>query len=374
VLKYRTGWDRRLHAASLLARQYAKQTQGALRQWPVYRPPIDHAVYDFDNEALPSTYPSRARIVHRMSWSGVLDRPAVIEFEHPFALVGHLDARTSYRDFARDLPSRLGTFIESFDPQKHRLLGTSQLAVSAAHELLQAFGLNVASDSIEVLRWGGLPRLPAVRTPRARLRVFHYGGAFPFAKGTHDVIAVAARLPHVEFEICVNLAHPLAQATRLRNVHFHPLESKAAYDAAIDRSHVLLNPLYADGWGAILDALARSMPLVTYDSYDKAEAVRHGTSGVLVHLPPHLSFYASVLAGEYDTWDDYNAYVAAHRDPVRVDALAAAIEAYEADIDLLRFHSREAACLYREQHDGPARIARLRTIYNEIAGFGSAHA
>ena len=366
MIKYKRGWQRRLAAATSLGQQYASMSWGALRRWPIFRPPVDHSVYAFDNAQLPSTFTPFARLVHRASWHGPVDCRAVIEFEHPFALLGHIDARSDYAHFQQSLAARLQRFFAWFDPRRHHLIGTSQGAVQQACALAQAHGYSIAPSAVTALPWAGMPRRSALPPVTGPLRVFHYGGEHPASKGTHDVLAVAARLPQVRFDISVQRDHALLPPVALPNVRILPFENKTAYNRAINHAHVLLNPIYGDGWGVILDALQRAMPIITYDSYDKRECVDDGVSGQLIALPAHLSLYDGFATRPTANWQAYNHYIIDHVSHERVDALTHAVSQYADDYNLLQRHSMQAAQLYKLRHFGPHRVARILHIYQRL--------
>lgn len=364
--KYHSPWSRRLRAAASLLHQHGRATVGVLRGWPVYRPPIDHSLYAFDNAHLPTTYPQRARLVHRVSWWTEIAQPALIEFEHALALVGHVDLNDDYVEFKRSLPGRLARFFDWFSSGQHRLLGATSEAVQSAHTLAARYGHAIPSDRIEVLRWGGQllrPCLPDVTGP---LRVFHFGGKYPAFKGSHDVLAVARRLPRVSFHVVIDLEHPFAEALRLPNVTLHSVDNKRTYDQTLSLCHVLLHPIYGDGWGVILDALSQAMPMVIYDTFDKREALQPDETGSLVPVPARLSFYDGFMNNDYANFHEYNAFVVQHADPSRVDAMVSALSAYDADRQRLRAHSLATGRFYLARHDGRQRVARIRAIYDEM--------
>ena len=222
------------------------------------------------------------------------------------------------------------------------------------------------SWACEVLKWSHFKSGSVIKPSKDRLRVFHYGGWDPFAKGTYDVLALSKLFPNVDFEISVDLDHAFIKSVSQSNVNFYPAYSKRLYNAAIKKSHILLYPIYADGWGVGFDALSLAMPIIVYDSYDKAEIVINGETGFLVPVARHLSYLDSFYTGPYVNWEDYNAYVAAHANATQVELLAEVLEKYCRCPESILEHSRNASSFFDLHHNPYARIRRIQEIYSEI--------
>jgi glycosyltransferase involved in cell wall biosynthesis len=367
VIRYSRGFAKKAKAIRATAEWRWKLLKGRLGSYPVYRPPVDHSVYEVDNRLLGSTDQRSATLTHQVSWVREVPGRCLVEFEHPFALVGHVDERTDYVRFRDELRARVERFCRWFDPCRHRLLATSAGAAARARSLFLEHSCPVPEQAIEVLHWGAqaVPHCPD-RTRRA-LRVFHYGGAYPWAKGTGDLLAVARLLPHVHFFVSADPGHALFCGQSLpANVELTPFTSKRDYVRMMGQSDVVMCPTYSDGWGVFIDALARGMPVIAYGSYDKAEAVIDGRTGFVVPLPAKLSLYDGFMAGQFRNWAEYNAFVASSESSELRSALGEAVNRYETDRALLLAHAEAAAELFRQRHDGLARVKRIREIYRAM--------
>jgi hypothetical protein len=362
--RYKRGLSRKVAGLALRARIMGKQIRGLFTGYPVYRPWVDHSVYAIDNARLGSTLRSRANIVHQVSIGGSLASRAVVEFEHAFALLGHLDERTDYVAFREHLPQAAKRLRAMLDLSRHRLVAASH---GARRSLLD---LDVFSEVelglIPVVRWATIAHSRSPHAERRQLEVFHFGGQHPIAKGTHDVLEVARLLPDVRFHLSVELSHP-AVANSPSNVDLHPFWSRSQYLRALRCSDVMLSPLYSDGWGVYLDALAFGLPIVCYDTYDKREAVEHGQTGFVISAPKELSFYDSFLSGRYQCWSQYQEHVLTGRDSNRVARLADALVIYASQPGLLAEHSMGAMTRRAAKHDPKSRLSMLRAIYDELS-------
>jgi glycosyltransferase involved in cell wall biosynthesis len=345
--------------------------RGAVSGYPVYRPPVDHTVSVAENRHLPTTFAPLARIVHRTGLP--YPRPtcpegALIEFEHGFGLINLPLPGDDYLAFVDDQPKRLHSFLDWYDPERHRLVGTSREAVASALGLFLRHDLTLAERGIEQLYWSTPKTRYQIDPPCARLEVFHYGGMYPYAKGTHDVIAVARRCRTVQFNVSVDASHPLLsrRAALPANLRLLPMESRRLYDEALQRSHLCLCPLYADGWGTPLEALGAALPLVIYDSYDKSETVIPGETGELITLEKSLSLYDGFYQGNYRNWEGFNRFIADSSSALRVERLADAVMRYDDDRQRLVAHSRAAGLLHDRHHAAGPRLRRLRQIYREL--------
>ena len=128
----------------------------------------------------------------------------------------------------------------------------------------------------------------------------------------------------------------------------------------------MLHPIYGDGWGVVIDALTHAMPLVIYDSYDKAEAIEKDVSGRLVALPKALSFYDGFEAGTYRNAAEFEELIAASADRTRIESIAGHIEAYARNEELLRVHSAASVRRCAERHDPETRASQIRELYREL--------
>ena len=133
-----------------------------------------------------------------------------------------------------------------------------------------------------------------------------------------------------------------------------------------EKSHVLIYPIYGDGWGVILEALSLAMPIICYDSFDKDEAVRDEYNGYLIPLPGHLSFLDGFWDGSYRNWNEYSSYIADHDNFPQVEFLAGALEQYCQHPELLLEHSRNAGALLEVNRNPAYRVTRIKEIYKEI--------
>lgn len=365
MIRYKQGFRRYAARAVSLARWQATQTMGAVQGWPVYRPMMDHSVYEADNRLLPSTRKHLAKIVHQVSITTPPESPAVVEFEHGTALVGHLGYDIDYRRFRARLAEKWERFTRWYDPAKHRLLATSRGARQSAFELAERTGHSLNPAGLRVVPWAVPQRATSITVGGGALTVFHYGGAFPYAKGTHDVLRAARRLPHVRFEICADPSHECLRVPLPSNVTVVPHLDRSAYLRSLNRAHVLANPIYSDGWGVILDATSRAIPVVSYRTFDKDEAVGHDETGELIDVPKELSWYDGFFGEHWHSWREYNAFL---RDatPTPADALAAAIARYDEDRERLRRHSHTTAAFHATHHDPRARFATILNVYSEL--------
>lgn len=350
-----------------MTRWQLAQAAGAAQGWPVYRPPVDHSVYESDNRALPSTRLSLASIVHQVSITTQPSQPAVVEFEHGAALVGHLGYDIDYRHFRDELTDKWTRFTRWYDPTRHRLIATSEGAKASAFDLAQRCGLELDPAGFRVVRWAVPQRRTApLKAHDKRLRVFHYGGAHPYAKGSHDVLRAARLLPGVDFDICADASHECFRAPVPSNVALISHSNRAAYLAALDRAQVLVNPVYSDGWGVILDATSRALPVVSYRTFDKNEAVAHDQTGELIDVPDELSWYDGFFGEHWHSWRDYNAFLRDATPTGPSDALAAAIARYDEDRNRLLNHSQATASFHASRHNPRARFAAILNAYSEL--------
>ncbi|MFH1130703.1 MAG: glycosyltransferase [Pseudomonadota bacterium] len=370
MVRYSRGTKKLFLSSKRTVALRSKMLLGAIRHYPVFRPLVDHSVYREDNRRLGCTFRKRAKIIHSISWPARIPNNippgALIEFEHPFALVGHLDEQTDYVSFRQNLHSLLQNFLAWFHHGQHRLIGCTNGAVRSLLALFHDSYSQYLSESVELLRWGIPKYRHRITPPKNKLNVFHYGGPYPYAKGTHDVLAAARRLLSVDFHVVADLTHPLFRTPPPVNVRLYPFENKRQYDLALFQSHLLIYPIYADGWGVILDALSAALPIIIYDSYDKDEAVIHDKTGMLVRLPKQLSFYDDFARGEYRNWTEYNTMIADCFSQERANTLASFVENYARDKNMLIEHSWQTSLLHDRHHDPRRRIHRIHQIYENI--------
>ena len=366
MIRYSKGITKKLKGRMAQCRFIAKSRYGKLTRYPVYRPDIDHSLYEVDNRLLGSTTRDKALIIHQMSWQKPISKPALVEFEHGLALINPPDRFSDFVQYRESIPKRIEAFFSWFIPGVHRLCGSSSGAMESFLALARQHGKDVPLWACETLKWSHIKSRSIIRPPRNRLRVFHYGGWYPFAKGTHDILALAKLFPSVDFEISVDLEQPCVKSVRCDNVHLYPAHSRRLYNAAMKRSHILLHPIYSDGWGVGLEALSLAMPMIVYDSYDKSEIVINEKTGYLISVPKQLSYLDSFYTGPYQNWDEYNTYVADHDNSQQVELLAEALEKYCRQPEMLLEHSREASIFFDLHHNPAARVRRIREIYAEI--------
>lgn len=366
MIKYATGFRRIVRSKLFWGSFFLKSTWGALRNYPVFRVPHDHSVYAADNQRLPTTTFKRARLVHRVSCWEKQEKPAVIEFEHPFMLIGGVGEGLDYDKLRATMADKFRELVGWLDPQRYRLVATSTMAGERAVATLARYGMAAPDGIVRVLPWSSEVRRRSVPPMRGVLNVFHYGGLYPASKGTLDVLRVAALLPQVLFHVSVALDHPMLPKRLPANVKLFPLYSRRDYYSALRRSHVVLHPIYGDGWGIIIDALAHAMPVVLYDSYDKAEGIEDGVSGRVVSLPSSLSFYDNFLHGKFRTVSEFEQLIADSYDESRISRLAQALNQYAESEDLLRNHSTAAVARVVAKHEPDRRAKQLRALYDEL--------
>lgn len=366
--RYTQGTNRLVSGLLSRALKAWKASCGVLSDYAVWRPDVDHSVFAVDNRELPTTVRRRARLYHRVSCDGSLWSREVVEFEHASALIGHVDTSSDYEVFRKGYASRLERLLEQVDPSRHRLLAPSK---GALRSLTGAVSVDPhVLEAIRVVPWSTASwECEAWENMPGRLRVFHYAGYHPYAKGTHDVLAVARRLPDVEFVVSGDAAHPVF-ANKPGNVHVLPVSSARLYRRALRSSDVLVCPTYADGWGVFLDGLGGGRPIVCYDSYDKTEAVQDGVSGVVVALPKPLSFCDSLVTGCYRNWQEYCTLVLRSQDDARVSQIAGALGRYSESPGLLEAHARGSRALYRLLHLPAKRMKTINGIYRELLEWG----
>lgn len=366
MLRYSSGLRKRVICQRERLRFASKRMWAVLTRYPVFRPRVDHTVYESDNKYLGTTSGERAFMEHRVSCTHPISKPALIEFEHGFALFGHLDEKTDYVRFRQSLPKKLRVFFGWFNPEIHRLCATSFKARDMFRSMCRDHGYDLPESACEVLRWGFPKRRSVVRPPSGKLRVFHYGGFHPFSKGTGDVFALAKLFPSVSFEVSVDLNHPFVRKNVPPNVNLYPVESKARYNAAMKKCHILVYPVYGDGWGVGLECMSLAMPIIVYNSYDKSEMVSDNSTGYVVRIPEHLSFYDGFMESPCRNWTEFGEYISADDNSDRVALLASALENYCRSTRTLMEHSRAAAVRLEKYHDPLIRIRRIKEIYAEI--------
>jgi glycosyltransferase involved in cell wall biosynthesis len=343
-----------------------KFLRGYLTGYPVYRPIFDHTVYESDNRELGSTYLFAAKLTHSPSCTG-LKGPAVIEFEHPFALIGHIDDRTDYNEFRADLKERFSEFCAKLDARVHRLLGSSKGALQHLGKILAKTGCRIDERCVAHAYWAIRQRRSVIPQVRGTINVFHYGRAHPGYKGTRDVLALSKLFPKVQFQICIDTTLPIVKEHRRQdNITFIPTESKRGYDRALASSHILLNPLYGDGWGVVLEAIALAMPIIGYATYDKQEAVEHDRTGFLVECPTSLSLYDGFFDPGYRNLHDFECAVLSSDNNALVARLAEYLDRYVEDRELLHAHSENTGQLFRRQFSVARRLKTIRSLYVQI--------
>lgn len=367
MLKYSRGKVLSLKRFLDVLRFKLKCLRGFFLRYAIYRPNVDHTVYDEDNRKLLSTFKGSAAIYHFVSnpLRQRLNQYQIIEMEHPFSLVGHLDTRSDYRTFRQNCFDELKRFVSGFDPARHRIISNSIGGKDFLSRYLNVIGLTIPESSIHQIYWGLGKKRQSVQLSN-NISVFHSGGTYPYSKGTKDVIDLARKFPSVKFYISVDLDSKLIKNSSLPNIEYMDVWSKAAYVKGLTGSSIFLLPIYGDGWGAPLEALSYAMPIIGYNTYDKSEIIHDQQNGFLIDIPPSLSFYDGFFDGAYRNWDEFNELVADSNNSKQLDAMCFALDAYCSSPQLIRDHSAAASEIFDGKFLCANRLAKVRQVYQEL--------
>lgn len=344
-----------------------KCVRGFLFGHEIYRPDVDHTVYEDDNRHLPSTFKRLATVSHTVS--NILDRPLhqyhIIEIEHPFALIGHVGAERDYCSFRKNALADFERFVSGFDPARHRIIANSIGAKNYLNSYLNNIGLAIPEYAVYQIYWGLKKRRYLVNVSR-NISVFHSGGTYPYSKGTKDVIDLARKFPSVKFYISVDLSSKLVGNSSLPNIEYLDVWSKAAYLKGLRESSLFLLPIYGDSWGAPLEALSYAMPIIGYNTYDKNEIIDDQQNGFLIDIPPSLSFYDGFFDGGYRNWDEFNELIADSNNSKQLDAMCFALDAYCSSPQLIKDHSAAASEIFDRKFLSAKRLAKVQQVYKEL--------
>lgn len=367
MLRYSKGLGKYLNRFIRVFLFKLKCLRGVCCSYKVYRPDVDHTVYEEDNKKLLSTFKNAATIHHVVSnsLSRPLNRYQIIEMEHPFALVGHLGIESDYRLFRQSWLTDLRRFISGFDSRRHRIIASSIGARNYLNTYLRSIDFSMPEDGITQIYWGLSKKREIINVVR-EIRVFHSGGMYPYSKGTRDVIDLARRFPSVKFCISVDLSSSLVKSNSSPNIEFVDVWSKREYLRGLRESNLFLLPLYGDGWGAPLEALAYAIPIIGYNTFDKNEIVIHNRNGFLIDVPRHTSFYDGFFDGDYGNWSEYNEFIADSDNSKQVDSLCFALEKYCSIPKLIKEHSAAGSKLFDETFSSAGRLQKIRPVYNNL--------
>ena len=111
ILRYSKGLARRFYKFEQSWRFRLKLLYGKITNYPVFRPPIDHSLYEADNRLLGSTTRSNAKIIHQMSWSSPILKPVLVEFEHGLALIKPPHQNSDFVQYRQDISYKINSFL-----------------------------------------------------------------------------------------------------------------------------------------------------------------------------------------------------------------------------------------------------------------------
>ena len=114
MIRYSKGIAKKVKGWLRQCRFIAKSRYGKLKKFPVYRPDIDHSVYEADNRFLGSTTRDKARIIHQVSWQKAIPKPALVEFEHALALINPPNQFSDFVQYRESISKRIEAFFSWF--------------------------------------------------------------------------------------------------------------------------------------------------------------------------------------------------------------------------------------------------------------------
>ena len=99
-----------------------------------------------------------------------------------------------------------------------------------------------------------------------QLRTVVYVGDICIAKGSREILEVAAMLPEVHFRLIGSVAQEIADMTYPTNVTFTGCLEQEDVEKELDAADAFVFPSYSEGFSqALLEAMARGLPIVASD-------------------------------------------------------------------------------------------------------------
>lgn len=365
MIKYSRGLNKNILIIFNKCKYYTKVIRGIINGYYVYRPFIDHSVYENDNVKLGSTTFSRATIVHQVSMSSNKFsnfKKYIIEIEHPFALFGHLDEQTDYRIWKANLSVLKQAFINNFNDSDSLILCTSNKCLTELNKLFNGF--KYSENNLKCLHWSTKSNSYVYKKTDKLQTVFHYAGRRPISKGTLDIILVAKQLKNINFIIVIDLSLEICDELRtVPNIELVEMYSKRSYLNKIKSSDVVICPTYLDGWGIFLDALTYNKPIISYNSYDKNEIVYHGYNGFLIEIKE--SFYDNFFENDWKNLIDYEKYIE-NRYIINAPKIITFLSIYQENPSLIDQHGYNSFCLAKNKFNESDRISSIKTFYSHL--------
>lgn len=366
--KYKRGYIKKISTFIHKCKFYAKVFYGIVSGYKVYRPFVDHSVYENDNYRLGTTSFSKAEIIHQVSMSSnsFFDQKRhIIEIEHPSALFGHLDETTDYRRWKSDLKSFIDDFIGPFKKTNSIILCTSEKCLTELKRIFKGTDFPIAN--VKCLHWAAKSHKYIAKKTEKINTAFHYAGRRPLSKGALDILFTAKQLNSIKFIIVIDLTLQICEELRkVPNIELVDLASKRDYLIKLKESDVVICPTYLDGWGIYLDAISYNKPIISYKSYDKSEIVYHDFNGFLIEI--NESFYDNFFESDWENLNDYEEFIK-ERYILNAPQIVHYLSKYQEEIYLIDQHGYNSYCLANDKFNQGKRISEIKKIYSSLKSF-----